>query len=79
MQVVVIYNLNLSLQFVSINCTFFLLWLMLQCPLNLVVLFLAVKNDIDIFHNRLLGEVAIILELFMNFTDSQSIVLESTL
>ena len=37
------------------------------------------KAHIHIFHNRLLGEVAKILHLFLIFSDSIRIVLEPTL
>ena len=85
MQVVLIYNLNLSLQFLVINFEFSR-WPMLQCLLNFYInlffgrLFLTMslrdsfwrkiiakhsiqKAHIHIFHNRLLGEVAIILDV----------------
>ena len=37
------------------------------------------KTRIHSFHNRLLEEVTVILELFLNFSDSMRIVLEPAL
>ena len=107
MQVVVIYNLNISLQFLTINfrpfCEFSR-WIISQCRLimpqkhrfvfrwgyfypwqqgyfygKIITKYNIQNTQVHTFRNRLLGEVAKALQLFLIFSNWTIIVLEPVL